>query len=340
MRKKITIKDVARKAGVSTSTVSRVLSPRINNYMREETREKVLKTIKELDYRPDIRAQSLRGMGTKIIGLIMPDALNPFYQELAYALEEVCYKEKYGLLVCSSKNNITRELVYINLLERQKVDGIILTTVGLSETKLNSLTKRGIPIVLVDRDVPGADIPVMFTNNYLGGCQAIQYLIDLGHKKIACIAGAMNTLSSINRLKGYRDTLQKNGLEVNKKLVKKGKFTYKDGYRLMKELLGKYGHEFTAIFCLNDLVALGAMRAIQEKSKNIPSDYSIIGFDNISLSSISNPPLTTIAQPIKEIARGAFRTIKKAKRQGSLKKKEHRFWNTKLMVRESCRKIS
>ncbi len=324
---------------MSTSTVSRVLSPQANNYMREETREKVLKTIKELDYRPDIRAQSLRGMGTKIIGLIMPDALNPFYQELAYALEEVCYKEKCGLLVCSSKNSSARELVYINLLERQKVDGIILSTAGLSEAKLNRLTKRGIPIILIDRDVPGADIPVMFINNYMGGCQATQYLIDLGHKKIACIAEAVNALSSINRLKGYRDTLQRNGLEVDKKLIKKGKSTYKDGYESMKELLGKNGHEFTAIFCLNDLVALGAIRAIQEKGKNLPSDYSIIGFDNISFSSISNPPLTTIAQPIKEITQGAFKAIKKAKRQGSLKKKEHRVWDTKLIVRESCREI-
>ncbi|TET07579.1 LacI family transcriptional regulator, partial [Candidatus Aerophobetes bacterium] len=97
---------------------------------------------------------------------------------------------------------------------------------------------------------------------------------------------------------------------------------------------------FTAVFCLNDLVALGAMRAVQEDSKNIPSDYSIVGFDNISLSSVSNPPLTTIAQPIKQIAQGAFRTIKKAKKQGSLKKKEHRFWNTKLIVRESCKKLA
>ena len=339
MKTKVTIKDVAKRAGVSTSTVSRVLSPQINNYMQERTREKVLRAIKELDYKPDMRAQSLRGMGTRIIGLITPDALNPFYQELAYVLEEVCYKEKYGLLVCSSKNSVTRELTYIDLLERQKVDGIILTTVGLNETKLNTLTKRGISIVLVDRDVPGANVPAMFTNNYLGGCQATQYLIDLGHERIACIAGAMNTLSSMNRLKGYYETLQKNDLEVDKKLIKKGKLTYKDGYKLMKELLKTSSGEVTAIFCLNDMVALGAMRAIQEKGKSIPSDYSVIGFDNISFSSISNPSLTTIAQPIKEIARGAFRTIKKAKKQG-LKKKEHRFWGTKLIVRESCRKIN
>ncbi|MEA3485758.1 MAG: LacI family DNA-binding transcriptional regulator, partial [Candidatus Aerophobetes bacterium] len=296
MKTKVTIKDVARKAGVSTSTVSRVLSPQINNYMREETRKKVLRAIKELDYKPDMRAQSLRGMGTRIIGLIMPDTLNPFYQELAYMLEEVCYREKYGLLVCSSKNSLTRELAYIDLLERQKVDGIILSTVGLNEVRLNTLTKRGIPIVLVDRDVPGADVPVMFTNNYMGGCQAIQYLIDLGHRKIVCIAGAMNTLSSINRLKGYRDTLKKNGLEADKKLIKEGKLTYKDGYKLMKELLRKSGDGFTAVFCLNDIVALGTMRAIQEEGKSVPSDYSIIGFDNISFSSISNPPLTTVAQ--------------------------------------------
>lgn len=339
MRTRVTIKDVAKKAGVSTSTVSRVLTPQASSYMREETREKVQKAIKELDYKPDVRAQSLRGRGTKIIGLIMPDALNPFYQELAYVLEEICYREKYGLLVCSSKNSITRELAYIDLLERQKVDGIILSTVGLKKVRLNNLAKRGIPIVLIDRDVPGADIPVMFTNNYLGGCQATQHLIDLGHKKIACIGGAMNTLSSINRLKGYYDTLQKNGLKVDEKLIEKGKLTYKDGYESMKKLLRKSSNNFTAVFCLNDLVAMGAMRAIQEDGKNIPSHYSIVGFDNISLSSISNPPLTTIAQPIKEIVQGAFKTIKKAKKQGSLKKKEHKFWDTKLIIRESCRKI-
>ncbi len=338
MRTRVTIRDVAKKAGVSTSTVSRVLSPQVNDYMREETRGKVLKAIKELDYRPDIRAQSLRGRGTRIIGLVMPDALNPFYQELAYVLEEVCYREKYGLLVCSSKNSITRELTYIDLLESQKVDGIIISTVGLKKMKLNNLVEKGIPIILMDRDVPGANIPVMFTNNYLGGCQATQHLIDLGHKKIACIAGSMNTLSSINRLKGYTDTLQKNGLEVDKKLIKEGKLIYKDGYKLMKELARKSSDGFTAVFCLNDLVALGAMRAVQEDGKNIPSDYSIVGFDNISLSSVSNPPLTTIAQPTKQIAQGAFRTIKRWKKQG-LPKKEHRFWDTKLVARESCQKI-
>jgi len=211
--------------------------------------------------------------------------------------------------------------------------------VGLKKTKLNNLVKKGIPIVLMDRDVPGADIPVMFTNNYLGGCQATQHLIDLGHKKIACIVGSMNTLSSINRLKGYTDTLQKNGLEVDKKLIKEGRLVYKDGYKLMKELARKSSDGFTAVFCLNDLVALGAMRAVQEDSKSIPSNYSIVGFDNIALSSISNPPLTTIAQPIKEIARGAFRSIKRWKKQSSLKK-EHRFWDTKLIVRESCKEIN
>ncbi|GAF79880.1 unnamed protein product, partial [marine sediment metagenome] len=162
--------------------------------------------------------------------------------------------------------------------------------------------------------------------------------IDLGHKKIACIAGSMNTLSSINRLRGYTDTLQKNGLEVDKKLIKEGKLIYEDGYKLMKEFARKSSDGFTAVFCLNDLVALGAMRAIQEDSKSIPSDCSIVGFDNISLSSVSNPPLTTIAQPIKQIAQGAFRTIKRWKKQGLLKK-EHRFWDTKLIARESCREL-
>ena len=338
-RRKVTIKDVAKEAGVSITTVSRVLNDKGHEYMREETRESIIKAIKELGYRPDIRAQSLRGMRTKVIGLVIPNRLNPFYEQLARAIENVCYDEGYGVLLCDSNFSVERESTYIDLLERQKVDGIAISTVGSNEEKLRSLIERGTPIVLADEDSPGVNAPAVFANNYIGGCQATQYLIDLGHRKIAFITGPLNVMSARERLRGYQETLRKNGLKVNEKLIKNGNYAYEGGYKATEDLLEESGDKFTAIFCSCDLMAFGAMRAIQNKGKSIPQDYSIVGFDDMYFSSISNPQLTTVAQPVKEMAIRIFEAVKREIRGDSPGEKEHQFLDTELVVRESCRGI-
>lgn len=236
---RVTIKDVAQKAEVSITTVSRVLNDKVDEYMRKETKDRILQAIKELNFKPDKRAQSLRGLRTKIIGLVIPNRLNPYFEQLAAAVEQVCYKEGYGVLLCSSQNSIERESVYLDLLERQKVDAIILSTVGLKKGELNDLIERGTPIVLVDENVPGVNTPAIFANNYMGGCQATQYLIDLGHRRIAFITGSMNLLSSKDRLRGFCETLKKNDLEPDRKLIKEGDYTYESGYEAGKQLLRK-----------------------------------------------------------------------------------------------------
>lgn len=334
--KMATLKDVARKAGVSVPTVSRV----INNYqyVREATKAKVLKAIDKLDYQPDIRAQSLRGLKTKVIGLIIPDRFNPYYEQLASELEDVCYEQGYGLLLCSSKNNPERELAYLNILERQKVEGVflVLSTAVLTGQKLNNLIKRGIQVVL-DEDTPGISTSVVSADFHMGACQAVEYFISLGHREIAFINGPMNVSSSIGRFKGYRDTLNKYELKISKDLIKEGEFTYETGYKRTLELLRKWGDRFTAIFCSDDLVALGVLRAIQDKGKSVPQDYSIIGFDNVYLGSIIEPSLTTIAQPLKKIASRVLKIImrKKMTKDGSYRKGKV-ILPTKLIVRESC----
>ncbi len=336
---RVTIKDVAQKAGVSITTVSRVLNDKVDEYMRKETKERIIKAIKELGYKPDVRAQSLRGLATKVIGLVIPNRLNPFYEQLARVIEDVCYKEGYGVLLCDSNLSAERESTYIDLLERQKVDAIAISTVGSNEEKLRSLTERGIPLVLADEDSPSVNAPAVFANNYMGGRQATQYLIDLGHRNIALITGPLNILSGRERLRGYQDTLRKNGLRVNEKLIKKGNYTYESGYKGAEDLLKESSEMFTAIFCSNDLMAFGAIRAIQDKGKSIPQDYSIVGFDNMYFSSISNPQLTTIAQPVEEMAIRIFAALKQEIRGDSPREKEHQFLDTKLIVRESCREI-
>ena len=335
---RVTIKDVAQKAEVSITTVSRVLNDKVDEYMRKETKDRILQAIKDLNFKPDKRAQSLRGLRTKIIGLIIPNRLNPYFEQLAQAIEEVCFDEGYGILLCNSNYSLERESIYLDLLERQKVDGIIISTVGLTEKKFNELIARGIPIVLIDEDVPGVNAPAVFANNYMGGCQAAQHLIELGHRRIAFISGPMNLLSSRQRYRGYYDTLIKNGIKVEKGLFKEGTLTYERGYRASLELLEE-GKEFTAIFCSNDLMAFGAMRAIQDKGGKIPQDYSIVGFDDMHFSSISNPRLTTVAQPVKEMAFRAFIAFKDQISEELSQEKKHQFLDTQLIARESSRPL-
>jgi len=337
---RVTIKDVAQKAGVSITTVSRVLNDKkVDEYMRKETKNRILQAIKDLNFKPDKRAQSLRGLRTKIIGLVIPNRLDPYFEQLAAAVEQVCYKEGYGVLLCSSQNSIERESVYIDLLERQKVDAIILSTVGLKKDELNNLIERGIPIVLVDEDVPGVNAPAVFANNYMGGCQATQYLIDLGHRRISFVTGSMNPLSSKDRLRGGCETLKKNGLEPDRELIKERDCTYESGFEAGKQLLRESRDDFTAIFCSNDLMAFGAMQAIREKGMKVPDDYSIVGFDDMYFSSISSPQLTTVAQPLKEMATQAFKSIKEEISENPPREKKHHFLDTRLVVRESCRKL-
>ncbi len=336
---RVTIKDVAQKAEVSITTVSRVLNDKVDEYMRKETKDRILQAIKELNFKPDKRAQSLRGLGTKIIGLVIPNRLNPYFEQLAAAVEQVCYKEGYGVLLCSSQNSIERESVYLDLLERQKVDAIILSTVGLKKGELNDLIERGTPIVLVDENVPGVNTPAIFANNYMGGCQATQYLIDLGHRRIAFITGSMNLLSSKDRLRGFCETLKKNDLEPDRKLIKEGDYTYESGYEAGKQLLRKSRDDFTAIFCSDDLMAFGVIQAIRKKSMKVPDDYSIVGFDDMYFSSISSPQLTTVAQPVKEMAFRAFVAVKEQINEGLFQEKKHQFLDTQLIVRESSRPL-
>lgn len=338
--KKVTIRDVAIQAGVSPTTVSRVLNNKVNGYMREKTSQRVRQVIEQIEYVPDVRARSLRGLQSGVVGLIIPEGMAPFYQQLAYALADVCYKEGYGLLLCSSQNNPDRELAYIRLLQSQKVDGIVISTEHLSRDKIDSLISGGIPIVLVDEDVPGANTSAVFTDNYQGVRMATQYLIDLSHAKIAFISGPLKALSCRERLRGYRDTLGKNGLEVNNGIIVKGDLSYKSGYDAMLRLLRDKERKFTAVFCSNDFMALGAMRAIQDRDGHVPNDYSIIGFDDVYMASMSNPRLTTVAQPINQIAKKALRAIKHQWKNISGRKPVHQYLRTKLVIRESCKDIS
>ncbi|MGY4706969.1 LacI family DNA-binding transcriptional regulator [Candidatus Bipolaricaulota sp. J31] len=308
---KVTIADIAKRAGVSVSTVSRVLNGKVEGYMRPETHARVVKAIEELGYKPNRLAQALRGAPTKIIGFVIPDRLNPYFQQLTLALERIAYKSGYGIILCSSDNSLEKERTYLELLERQRVDGIIFSTVGSQKEEINRLIARGLAVVLADEEVVGVNAPVVVSDNYLGGRQATEHLISLGHERIACITGPLNLISSRERLRGYRDALEDAGIPLDEALIIECRdFSYDEGYKTAKKLLRRKV-PFSAVVCANDLVALAMIRALGEQGRDVPADCSVVGFDNSYLAELAYPRLTTVAQPVAHIVRKVFVLLEK-----------------------------
>lgn len=331
--RKVTIADIAKRAGVSVSTVSRVLNGKVEGYMRPETYDRVVKAIEELGYKPNRLAQALRGAPTRIIGFVIPDRLNPYFQELTLALERIAYTSGYGVILCSSDNSLEKERTYLELLERQRVDGIIFSTVGSQKEEINRLISHGLAVVLADEEVEGVNAPVVVSDNYLGGRQATEHLLSLGHERIACITGPLNLVSSRDRLRGYRDALRRAGLEVDERLVVESRdFSYDEGYKAAKKLLRRC-LPFTAVVCANDLVALAMVRALGERGMAVPEDCSVVGFDNSYIAEITYPRLTTVAQPVKTIMRKVFSLLDEALR-GEASPGVYRL-KTRLVVRDS-----
>jgi len=294
-----TIREVAQKAGVSYATVSHV----INNtrFVSEETRERVLSAMSELKYRPNAVAQSLRSGRTNTIGMILPDSSNPFFAEIGRQIEEEAFRKGYSIILCNMELQPEKEMLYVDVLINKQVDGIIFVATGDQTSLLQLLLDQGIPVILIDRDLPEMNIDTVITDNRLGGYLATRHLIDLGHRRIACITGPSSKITpSASRVVGYRQALEEAGLPYDKQIVCLGDFHPQSGMDIMEALL-KRPNPPTAVFACNDLMALGCMRAAMYAGYRIPEDLSIVGFDDIELARFTNPPLTTVCQPKKEI---------------------------------------
>ena len=290
--------DVAERAGLSISTVSHVINN--SRSVSDESRQRVLQAMEELDFKPNALARSLRLRKTNTLGMIVPDSANPFFAEVSRAIEDASFAQNYSVILCNSEGDLDKQGAYTNVLIENRVAGILFVAAGPSTELVNDLGRRRVPLVVVDREVPGVGVDTVMTNHAQGGCLATQHLIDLGHKRIACIAGNSEVSPSAERLTGYRQTLNKNGHPYDKKLVVKGDFQYESGYGATTYLLA-LERPPTAIFACNDLMAVGCISAASEFGYRVPDDLSVVGFDDVRLASFTNPPLTTIVQPKVEI---------------------------------------
>lgn len=297
------MRDVAKRAGVSVSTVSHV----INNTrsVSQGSRQRVEQAMEELGYKPNALARSLRRRKTNTLGMIVPDSANPFFAEVARAIEDASFAQNYIVILCNSEGDLEKQQTYTNVLIENRVAGILFVAAGVSTELVNELGQRGVPLVIVDREVPGVEVDTVLTDHAQGGCLATQHLVDLGHRRIACIAGNSEVSPSAERVNGYRRTLEKNGITFDESLVIKGDFQYESGYEATRQLLS-LERSPSAIFACNDLMAVGCISAARELGMHVPSDLSVVGFDDVRLASFTNPPLTTIVQPKVEI--GALAT--------------------------------
>lgn len=305
---RITIKDIAKKAGVSIATVSHVINK--TRYVSDELKNKVYNVMEEADYHPNVMAGSLRRKKTKTIGLIVPDNANPLYAELAKAIENILFSYDFSLMLCNSEHDLEKELKYIRVLRAKRVDGVIVIPAGSKADHINKLAESGLPIVTLDRPVSHLLADTVLIDHFQGAFDATEYLIRLGHERIAYIDKPFDLPHKFARLKGYHKALKKHGIKIYDSLYTKGGVCFADGARAMKTLL-KAKPMPTAVLAFDDVLAMGALRTIKDYGLRVPEDMSIIGFDDMPLCSYTIPRLTTIYYPKDKMAEMACKFLLK-----------------------------
>jgi len=332
---KATIKDIALQAKVSVATVSKILNKK-DEHISDETRQKVIAIAKEINYTPNTLARSLVTKQTKTIGLILPDISNPFFPELARGAEDKASEIGYSIMYCNTDDNVKKEDQYINMLIEKMVDGIIITQSVARKNASVTLESVSIPIILIDRDIEGQSVRgKVLVDNMMGAYDAVKYLILSGRKDIAFIAGPLTSNTTKTRLEGYKKALNEFGISFNKDYILEGQYKSEWGFSAVRQLLEKK-YNFDAVFCANDVIAISVVKALKDAGKLIPQDIAVIGFDDIHMASLIEPPLTTVRQPIYEMGYRAVEMLIDIIKNPNEDIKERRILlGTKLILRNT-----
>jgi LacI family transcriptional regulator len=313
----VTIKDIAARAGVSISTVSRVVNQSVR--VDPATELRVHEAITALGYRPNLLARSFRRKVTQTIGLLVPDNSNPYFAEIARVIEDAGFAEGYSVILCNSDLSPEKQAAYIEVLLAKQVDGIIMISTGLIPGEdtghdIEWIQRAGVPCVVIDRDLGDAPVDQLMVDNHEGGYLAGRYLIELGHRSFACVVGPNDLTPSAGRISGFRRALDEAGIALPPEAVVRGNGRYNDGARAVDELLRRKV-KCSAILAFNDQMAIGVIGALQRAGRSVPGDVSVIGFDNIPYGAAVYPALTTIAQPITEMGQTGLRLLLERIRQ-------------------------
>jgi LacI family repressor for deo operon, udp, cdd, tsx, nupC, and nupG len=305
-RPSVTIRDVARRAGVSTATVSRALAD--PGRVAAATREAVISAIAETGFTPNASARSLRARSTKMVLALLPGIGNSFYTPILNAVEEVLSLAGYGMIMGDTRMDRAREAHYDLLVRGGQVDGVMLLTGRLPHPSFAALDAT-IPIALICNDIPGTDgLPVIEIDNHDAAIAVVRYLLDLGHRRIGHAVGPTDNVEAVSRLAGYRHALCEAGIAVDESIVWQGAFNFDAGVRVAEQFLA-HARRPTAIFTANDEMAMGFIRTVKDAGLSVPGDVSVVGFDDIEFARYFDPALTTMHQPRAELGRLAAESL-------------------------------
>lgn len=341
-RKRVTSKDVAEKVGVSRTTVSLVLNDVRGIQISHETRQKVIDASKELGYVPDATAQALASRRTKAIGLVLTRTQHHI------ATDAFLPRIISGLLTTAKKQNIRilidwvetehQESAYFELARAKRIDGMILSTPRLDDKALMALENADIPTVMMG-SIAGSNLPFVDVDNTKASEKATTYLLQLGHRKIACISNAPpEYTASPDRVHGYKNALSNMNIPINENLITYADFDPESGYECMKSLLHS-GESFTAAFIASDNVAIGAKSALRDANLRVPDDISLVGFDDIPWAQYSDPPLTTVQLPAESLAESACTLLLDLIKDRDNNNQHQIMLDTELIIRKSCRQL-
>lgn len=331
--KKVTIIDVAAKAGVSFGTVSRVINNDI--HVKPETRERVLQTMQKLGFVANRQARILAGGKSNVIGLMVPDLGTGYIGELIRGIDAELSLTDLDLILYTTHRTASKEANYVASLAKGMVDGLLLVLPRSPSDYIGTLTRRNFPFVLIDHQGTGHDCTAVGATNWQGAYNATEYLIKLGHSRIGFITGSMDLGCAVDRLEGYRSALRTHHLPDSPELIYEGRFFQPDGFAGASSLLD-LPNPPTAIFASNDVMAMGVMDAVRDRGLRIPDDISIVGFDDIPQAALVRPALTTVSQPLEKMGRVATQMLLDLL-QDPEKEAGRIELPTELVIRDSCR---
>ena len=299
----VTVKDVAKRAEVSIATVSHVINK--TRFVSEDLTARVNDAIKELGYYPNQLVGGLRKKKSFTIGLVLPSISNETFGLLAETIQKLLFKQGYNLIICNTSNDVEIEEEALNTLLMKKADAIMAIPTSREGEKLKEIQRMGVPLVLVDRVIPGLKVDTVRVDNFRGTHDAITHLLDLGHRDIGYIDRKIDQSHSLEQVRGYRQALEERGLAFDpSRVVRADGFDYSSGVGAAKELISKQP-QLTAIFAYFDITALGALRGILDLGYRVPEEFSVVGCDGMPFTNVSAPRLTTISFPVHRIAKTA-----------------------------------
>ena len=327
-----TIRDVARRANVSTMTVSRVVNRK--GYVRPETQRRVEAAIAELGYVPNTLARSLRFKRTKTLALVLTDITNPFFTTLARGVEDVASDQGFNVIFCNTDESEREQTQYLTVLVQKQVDGVLLVPATSSAAPIDFLQQHGIPVVVLDRRVPAARVDIVRCDSQGAACTLTNHLLALGHRRIALLSGPAEVSTASDRVAGFRQAFGEAGLAPAEELILLGGYTVESGRQMAEQALAA-GERPTAVFAANNFIAIGAYQALRNAGFSVPADLSLVSFDDLAPTVGLDPFLTVVTQPADQMGRCATELLLRRLTQNGDGAPEEVLLPTALIVRRS-----